>query len=220
MSETLFSPHEIETAREAVFAAEAWQIVKDLGPWVQFASGKWANNKLLMDKPIADNQPTEIQGALLNPLTKVVELAKADVLWGVVSGGQQYALKIGKLLDLPVARLKKMDNKPGLKTYSFLTDEDKYLANHAERLVGFEDAGTELTSLYGALRLSPQLRRMARATVAIGMGWRRGLFRYEKPLPVQVFPVVSEHIPNVISQKKAFFKKYGERATWVEREGK
>ncbi len=217
MSELLFSTEETEKARDAVFEAGAWQIVKDLGPWVQFASGRWANNKLLMDSLVSDDQPAEIQDAILNPLAKVVELSKADVLWGVVTGGQQYAVKLGERLDLPVVKLKKAENKPGFKTYHFVSDEDKELANHAQRLAGFEDAGTEMTSLYGALRLSPQLRRMARATVAIGMGWRRGLLRDEKPLPIQVYPLVDEHIPNMISRQKRFFKLHGDRAVWVER---
>lgn len=217
MSQKLFSSVEIDVAREATLSAGAWQIASDLGPWLQYASGKSANNRLVMDIPISDDEPSDVQSALLKPFTKLVELTKADVLWGVPPEGQPYATKLGELLDMPVVKLVRYENKVASKAYRFAKPEDRLLANQAERLVGFEGAGVEMTALYGALRRSPQLRRLARATVAIGMGWRRGWHRYEHPLPTQVFPLITDQIPYMISAKKRFYKAHGEYARKVNR---
>ncbi|HSW37721.1 MAG TPA: hypothetical protein VLG37_05150 [Candidatus Saccharimonadales bacterium] len=208
----------VEHARDSILAAGLWEVAADFKPYVVFASGKQANNKLDLEAAIDEGQPDDLQAAVLDPMKTLVERYDPDALWGVPSGGQSYASKIGAHLSIPVVRLKKKENSPGVKTYELEDpEEDGKRLRAAKRLVGVEDAGSERTSLYGALYLShPQLVELTIKTVGVALVWQRGLVIEARHLGVPVTSVIQEHIPNLIRRKHPFFKKYGSLAVMRE----
>ncbi len=192
-------------AKHAVFEAGAWEVAEDFQPYVRFASGEQANNKLLLDRLVDEPR-------MLRPMVKLAEFLEPDAVWGQPSGGQAFAERIAEELDVPLIRLKKDVNLPGIKTCDYASDKDYKIAHDAGRTVGIEDVGNEFTSLYGTLRLSPRLRDIARSTGGIVMGWRRGSPARERELDIDILSVVHEYIPNMVTPDSLFFKRYGEFA--------
>ncbi len=202
-------------ARHAVFEIGAWEVDANFEAYVEFASGKTANNKLDMELPIADFQPPAIQNAWLDPMTKMADAENPDALWGIPSGGQSYATRIGERLGKPVLKIVKGKDLPGHKTYELdpeAADENEEILASSSRFALFEDAISEFTSVFGALYYSSQLRGVSRGTELVIGAWRRGNPAEERKVHRPVQAVITEEIPNIITPKHPFFKKYGKYA--------
>jgi hypothetical protein len=185
---------------EAVLDAGVWE----LGTY-KFATGKTGNNKLFMDRLLKRPEQAEMFLSTLGALALSYE---PDGLWGVPSGGQQFAIELGHMLDLPVVKLKKVSSLPGHKTFQFATPEDEVAAKKAARLAAIEDVTNEFTSLKGALDNS-ELRRK---TYGVASGWRRGHHGQAHGFFMPIKWVIEAPLPNIITPDHPFYQKYGHRA--------
>lgn len=183
--------------------------ILDVGVWelgdCQFADGREANNKLVMDRLLGCPKQLEV---VLRPLGALALQHRPDALWGVPSGGQLFAEALGEELGLPVIQLEKVDTSPGRKTFRYQSEKDRLLAQQAKRLVGIEDVTTTFTSLAGAMEL-PLLDQKTRAITAI---WRRGSKEIERRLPVPIHWLVEEYMPNIMGPYHPFRLQHGYKA--------
>jgi orotate phosphoribosyltransferase len=190
-----------ENIENAIMASGVWHLADYV-----FASGKTANNKFEIPLLLEDEEASQL---VLRELGGLAMAYEPDVLWGVPSGGEEFACYLGEELGLPVARLNKVSTSPGRKTFEYKTRYDERLAHRARRMVGLEDITTELTSVAGALELQ-NLKAKTTGVVAV---WRRGTPEVEKDLGVEVSWLVKEAVPNMITPDHPFYKKYQHLAT-------
>jgi hypothetical protein len=213
---TRISPAESEFARDVLLEIGSWEIDPDFAPYVTFASGKEANNKISVDTALHDH-PEWVRNAICDPMETLVRASDSpiDTLWGVPSGGQEYAVELAHRLGVEVVRLIKVENQPGIKTYRPASDDDIEKLKAARHMAAIEDAGSEWTSLWGAMHNSPELSKLElhARTNQVVVGWQRGLWSEVRNLHVsQVQAVVSEHVPNIITPGHPFFVRFGHLA--------
>jgi orotate phosphoribosyltransferase len=192
MNKTNYPPH----IEDVVMRAGVW----NFGDYT-FASGKKANNKFEIPDLLKDSEAKEV---VLREMSKLVVAHSPDAIWGVPSGGQEFARHLRKALDVPVIFLRKVGSLAGSKEFEYDTRYDAKAARKAERMVGIEDITTELTSVDGVLRL-PEINEKTEAIIAL---WRRGTPEVEKPLGVKVEWVIEEEVPNVITPEHPFYQQY------------
>ncbi len=186
-----------EQIKRAVLKAGVWQF----GDYV-FASGKPANNKFEMPLALKDEAAKKL---VLKALGELALEYEPEALWGVPSGGQEFAHEIGTQLGLPVVYLQKRETQ-GFKAVDYLLPRDRALAIRTNRLVGIEDVINEGTSITRTLRL-PEL---SQNTVAIVACWIRGIMRVHDSLPIE--GVIKEPVPNIIDPRHPFYHTYGRYA--------
>ncbi|MGH7196128.1 MAG: hypothetical protein ACREGA_05150 [Candidatus Saccharimonadales bacterium] len=198
---------EINAVRQAVLEAGVWRVAGDF----TFASGEQANNKLEIDRLLLPENGERRQ-TVVSALAKIAMAAKPDLLYGVPSGGQDFARLVGQKLDLPVISIDKiLPQKPGQKNFGYSSDNDQKMVSTAARLVGIEDVTTTMTSLAAVLTL-PGLAVKTQKMVAI---WRRGQPNQERqlPLPAESLSwIIEQPIPNHIASDCEFYRAFGHQA--------
>jgi orotate phosphoribosyltransferase len=191
------------------YARHIENVVMRAGVWhfgdYTFASGKKANNKLEIPELLEDPEAREV---VLHEMGKLVVAHSPDAIWGVPSGGQEFARHLCKELDVPVIFLRKVGSLAGSKEFAYNTRYDAKAARKAECIVGIKDITTELTSVNGVLQL-PELKEKTEAIVAL---WRRENSEVEKPLGVNVEWVVEDEVPNTITPEHPFYSQYAHLA--------
>jgi hypothetical protein len=173
-----------------------------LGRFV-FASGKEANNKF--DMPVA----LRVQASrrpLIGRMAALAAVYDPDALWGVPSGGQEYAEELGEHMELPVIQLS-VTRANGKKEFHFATHHDRVLAARSVRKVGVEDITNEFTSTNATLLL-PELQN----TVGMVAGARRGTPETEQLPGMPVDWAFEMQVPNIITPDHPLFQQYGQFA--------
>lgn len=204
---------------EAALSEGIWQVGID----VTFASGKKANNKIdweqvfVYQEATADPQhPRNFQltsaGKLVvGQMAEMIDRFKPDLLAGVPTGGQRFAMAIGRELDVEVARLKKVKNEPGLKTYDYETPDEREKVEQSSRLTLVEDATSEFTSLRGAIQLvdATEGERVLEVTAI----HRRDDGSNELPIDVPIDWLIADApIPNLLTPDHPTFQRFGHLA--------
>lgn len=190
-----------ERIKEAILRAGVWQFGE-----YQLGSGKEANNRfempLVLDNPAA-------RRLLLPALCRLVASYSPDSLWGVPSGGQEFASVVGQQPALPVIQLQELGRGKELGI-EYLYPKDRALATRAYRTVGLKDVIDDGTFIVRSLRL-PEL---SEKTVAIVACWVRGILLARRSMLVK--GVVEEPVPNLISSSHPFYQRYGHFAVYSE----
>jgi hypothetical protein len=243
MSKNVVSHEEGNAVRDGLLSIGAWQIglamppdrcgVTDFADIATFASGDSANNKLIADMPLQQHSEAmrvpewefqEVRRRVLDALGSLLNGSsqEVDTLWGVPSGGQSYAETLAYDHGLQFVRLAKVLNQPGLKTYRPATPDDAAKLSAAKHMMGFEDAGNEGTSPYGALFGSDEhgLGQLREKTVGLSFLWVRGRLQHLKGIGAITRPpirtVVREPMPNRIKSSDPFYRRFGQYAVTVE----
>lgn len=194
--------NEIIDTRESVLDIGVWK----LGRFI-FADGGVANNKLDMEVLLGDDKHCQ---RIVGYLARLVH-PETDLLFGMPSGGQEFAKYIGQLLDLPVISLDKdSDSPPGEKHFSYTSPDDELAVEGAKCVTGIEDVTTKMTSTAGTLLL-PGLAQKTRRIAAI---WRRGMPDEERVLPDHISKrwIYQQPLPNLITKEHPFYRGFGHRA--------
>ncbi len=168
--------------------------VLELGKF-EFANGNKSNNKLNLDKLF--EHPAHLD-LILRHLAEIAMRYEPDVLVGVPSGGQEIAIKlVDKLHIFPdLAQLKKVESKPGLKTFTYASGEDEDIIKSAKNIVVVEDVFNKFTSTRGVLAVTGILEK----TQAVVGVWDRGFHPSRGFLPVPKHALVTEYIPNYLRE--------------------
>ncbi len=192
-----------EQIRESTLEAGVWLF----GRFV-FASLKEANNKLDMPRALrrdASRRP------LIDRMGELTAAYDPDALWGVPSGGQEFAEELSetKWLGIPVISLVVVGKDAnGKKIFGYASAADRKMAARYPRKVGIEDLTTELTSINTTL----QLPELADGTVAIVAGCRRGTPDVENLPDIPVHWAFEFQVPNIITPGHPHFQRYGHLA--------
>jgi orotate phosphoribosyltransferase len=194
-----------EQLRISTLQAGVWV----LGKFV-FASGKVANNKLDMPRAL---QRTASREPLIGRMAELALAHEPDAIWGVPTGGQEYAVELAytdALTDVPLVNLAVSRDGAGKKVFSFATSHDRIVAGRSSRMVGVEDVTNEFTSTKAVLAALPELE----GTVGIVAGARRGTPETEQPLSrrLSVDWAFEMPVPNVITPDHPLFQQYGQFA--------
>ena len=216
--------------RDGVLRIGSWEVGPDAPEGsgadfediAEFASGALANNKLSADKvletytqgmPVSEDELLAIRANVLNTFGKLLYVygEDPDVLWGLPNGGQDYALWLGGMFGIPVARLGKATKEPGKKTFRPLTADDAKLLRKGRRMIGFEDAGNAGTSPHGAFYESDEqgLDMLRHNTMGFNFLWVRGRLQRLDRLKIPMNTVVDARVPNRITRKDAFYQDFG-----------
>lgn len=190
----------IVTSQES---AEAKQAILNAGALklknVRFAGKQSANNKLDMEElGWQDEKRTKV----IDPLRKIVRHFMPDVLVGVPSGGQEWAVEVGALEGIPVAELVKVD--PDAKTFQYASEASQLLVARAIRIGVIEDTTTLRTNEMGVYASCPDIRSKADFCAT---GWARALPIERIIIPdVPLVAVVEEHIPYNLSSEHPLYQ--------------
>lgn len=210
--------HEQDFLIEAAFREGIWQV----GIETRFASGKVANNRadwegLFVNQedqnnPYADQnfELTEAGKFIVPHLVEMVDVDAPDLVGGVPTGGQRFAMVVGRELTIPVVRFKKVKDEPGLKTYDFETPEDRAKLEEANQVDFIEDATTEFTSLVGLSEL--EQGTPGEREVNVRAIHRRDDGTNEKELPHPIDWLIELKMPNIITPDHPTFQKWGHLA--------
>jgi hypothetical protein len=113
-------------------------------------------------------------------------------------------------------RLAKQENEPGIKTYRPAAEIDVELLAQADDVIGVEDAGSEWTSLHGAMHRSAEfgLGALAAKTRGVAVFLQRGRPETTRSLGVPVRVLNYKPIPNMITPDDRFLQQARQWVRW------
>lgn len=176
--------------------------VLELGNF-EHADGQKSNNILNMTELLRHPDHSDF---ILGHLGEIATRYEPDLLIGVPTGGQKFADKLSddERVCLNTAQLIKIEDKSGLKKYSFASEEDEDMVINAQKIVVIEDVFIKFTSVRGVLAL-PRIIEKTQAVIGV---WDRGRHPSRRSLNVPVHALVTEYIPNFLREADEIYQ-YG-----------
>lgn len=206
---------------ERSLAEGVWEVGVDK----VFASGDSANNKVdwallflyeenLLDSKDPVNFIVSPAGELIvEALVEAVDDYAPDLLMGVPSGGQRFAMLVARVLDIEVARLKKVPcPEKGQKNFDYQDSDSQDLVGRSRRIAIIEDVTSKHTSLAGVLRVPG----VSEKTVLLQVIQRRDDGTNEAELPLQVNWLIDAWpMPNIMTRDDPTYQRWGHLAVGV-----